>query len=336
VSAKEQLLVQLSKYRGSNAMSAVFEREEAEPRSFTRKLSLHAVLPQQALLAQLEGGLIANPSEPILLLHAWENANRSYAQCGRASRGTLLPEDVQPLQGIEALEIESALQRVRLYAPFDTHGVALFDAKVSKLITPQVTLNVARAASRSPRPGMSAGEIFRVAFEGSRKADPITRQVLGMHPNGGSILFTSFDEDIRLHHPPVYQDVPINKKDDRSAMLQAVCLAIGGGCGFIFAYRVDIGNGITRLIIMNGVHRVYELAKAGFQTVPVAVCDVHPMELPDPIVDFPKQILLDPQFNAPVITDFLNQDVVLELDYFPVLKTVRLNWSFEQYATVLK
>jgi len=317
-------------------MSAVFDREEAETRSLTRKLSLHAVLPQQALLAQLDGGLIANPSEPISLLHAWERASRSYALCGPATREDLLPEDVQPLQGVEALEIESALRRIRLYAPFDTHGVTLFDVKVSKLITPQVTLNVARAASRSLSPGMGAAEIFRIAFDGSRKPDPITRQVLGMHPNGGALLFTSFDEDIRLHHPPVFQDVPTNRKDEKSAMLQAVCLAIGGGCGFIFAYRVDIGKGITRLILMNGIHRVYELARSGFQTVPVAVCDVLPMELPDPIVDIPKQAFLDPQFNAPVITDYLNQNVVLELDYFPVLKTVRLNWNFEQYATVLR
>jgi hypothetical protein len=87
---------------------------------------------------------------------------------------------------------------------------------------------------------------------------------------------------------------------------------------------------------MNGIHRVYELAKAGHQSVPVAVCDVQSMELPDTLVDLPKQLLLDPEANPPVMTDFLNEAVVIELDYFRVLRTVRLNWNFEQYATVLR
>jgi hypothetical protein len=317
-------------------MSAVFEQEDSAPRSFTKKLSLHAVLPQQVLLGQLEGGLIANPAEPISLLHAWEKANRAFAQCGPVSRVSLAPEDLQPLQEVEAHEVESTLRRIRLYAPFDTHGAALYDVNISKLITPQITVSVARAASRSVRPEMTATDVFRIAFEGSRKPDPITRQILAMHPNGASVLFTSFDEDVRLHHPPVYQDIPINKRDDKSALLQAVCLPVGGGCGFIFAYRVEIGDGTKRLILMNGIHRVYELAKAGFQKVPVAVCDLRQMELPDPIVDLPKQVLLDPQLNPPLISDFLNEDVVLELDYFRVLRTVRLNWNFEQYGTVVR
>jgi hypothetical protein len=52
------------------------------------------------------------------------------------------------------------------------------------------------------------------------------------------------------------------------------------------------------------------------------------MEIPDPIVDIPKPVLLDPQFNMPLVTDFLDEDAVLKLDYFRVLRTVRLHWSF--------
>jgi hypothetical protein len=84
------------------------------------------------------------------------------------------------------------------------------------------------------------------------------------------------------------------------------------------------------------IRRIYELAKAGFQRAPIAVCDLQLMELPDQVVDLPKQMLVDLQANPPLVTDFLNRDVVLELDYFRVLRTVRLNWSFEQYVTVLR
>jgi hypothetical protein len=183
---------------------------------------------------------------------------------------------------------------------------------------------------------MTPGDVFRVAFEVGGAVEPITRQVLGIGPNGGSVLFTSYDEDMRLHSPPIYHDVPLKEKDDQGALLPAVSLLVGGGFGFVFAYRVALGRNTERLILMNGIHRVYELAKAGYQSVPVAVCDVQPLEVPDPLIDLPKQLLLDPEADPPVITDFLNEAAVLELDFYRVLRTVRLNWGFEQYATVLR
>lgn len=64
--------------------------------------------------------------------------------------------------------------------------------------------------------------------------------------------------------------------------------------------------------------------------------DLVPLELPDQFIDLPKDILLNPIQNPPLITDFLNNDVVIPLDYYRVLKTIRLNWNFEQYTTVLK
>jgi hypothetical protein len=118
--------------------------------------------------------------------------------------------------------------------------------------------------------------------------------------------------------------------------MQTACFAIGGGCGFMFAYRVEIADGTSRLILINGAHRAYAMAKAGFRTIPIAVCDLRPMELPDPLIDLPKQLLLDSQFNPPVVSDFLDPKIVLELGYFRVLRTVRFNWNFEQYVTVLK
>lgn len=318
-------------------MSAVPQEYRADANSLTRKLSLHAVLPQHVLLSQLENGFIASPAEPISLLNAWERASVALSQGEPALRSFLASDDIQAIQGVEEHDLESTLRRAKLYSPFDTHRVALYEVNISKLITPQITLNVGRAAQRAAiTPGMTAADVFRVAFEVTAQPAPITRQVLGMSPNAGSVLFTSFDEDIRLHHPPVYQAVPVNIKDGKSARLESVCLPVGGGLGFAHAYRVEIGNGVKRLFLMNGIHRIYELAKAGFQTAPIAVCDLQLMELPDQVVDLPKQMLVDLQANPPLVTDFLNRDVVLELDYFRVLRTVRLNWSFEQYVTVLR
>lgn len=128
----------------------------------------------------------------------------------------------------------------------------------------------------------------------------------------------------------------MNEKDTASPSFESVCLPVGGGQPFGVAYRIQIAPGISRLILGNGIHRVYSLAGAGYEWCPLLVCDLIPLELADPFVDMPKSILLDPNSNPPLITDFLNNDMVIPLNYYTLLKTIRLNWNFEQYVTVLK
>ena len=102
------------------------------------------------------------------------------------------------------------------------------------------------------------------------------------------------------------------------------------------ARRVPLGNGRYRLILSNGIHRVYRLLAAGYEWCPLIVVDNSPMEIPDPFVDFPKELLLGPTANPPLMADFLNENVAMQLEYHRVLKTIRFNWNFEQYVTVLR
>ncbi len=78
-----------------------------------RKLTLYSVLPQQAMLAQLDGGFIAEPSDREELRERWEGASTSYAQCGPGTRSFLAPDDCQALEGVEQARVDELLQRVR-------------------------------------------------------------------------------------------------------------------------------------------------------------------------------------------------------------------------------
>ena len=102
------------------------------------------------------------------------------------------------------------------------------------------------------------------------------------------------------------------------------------------AFRLQISTGTTRLILSNGIHRVYRLAKAGYEWCPLVVSDLVPMEIPEQFVDLPKDMLLLPNSNPPLITDFLNEEVMIPLDYFTLLRTIQFSWNFSQYMTVLK
>lgn len=306
-------------------------------RPIVSKLTLPAALPPQWLLAQLESGFVAKPSDKTALQALWEKANKAYKSSGPPSRSYLGVDDVKEIDNVPRSDIESALSRIRLYPPYDSHTTGIYNVRISKLVIPQIAINVSRAEKRATlKPSMKTQELFRTMFESAGKPEPIAKQTLGMAPTGGALMFTSYDEDIRLHHPPEYRSIPINERDSASPSLESVCLPVGGGLPFGSAYRIQIAGNISRLILNNGIHRAYRLAQLGYVWCPLVVCDLVLLEVPDPFVDLPKSVLLDPNSSPPLITDFLDNNVVIPLEYYTLLKTIRLNWNFEQYVTVLR
>ncbi len=303
------------------------------------KLTLFSVLPQPILLSQLDGGFIAEPKDRAALQETWKKANHAYSETGVASRSFVNPDDTQKIDETATGRIANALKRIRLYPPYDSHPTEILNVRISKLVTPQISITPSRAQRRADvKQKMTIDELLTMMFESKGEPEPITRQILGIAPNAGALIFTSYDEDIRLHNPPQFRRIPINERDSRSPSLESVCHPIGGGLPYASAYRIPVvlGGAINRLVLSNGIHRVYALAKANYEWCPLAVCDLSPIEIPEQFVDLPREILLNPNQNPPLITDFLNDRVTIELSMHTVLKTIRLNWNTEQYVTVLK
>lgn len=306
-------------------------------RSTVKKLTMFSFLPKQALLSQLDTGFIAEPNDRNVLQSLWERANKFYNNLGLPERSFATSNDIHHLDGIDQSRIENELRIARTYSPYDSHTTKIHNVRISKLVTPQVTINLSRAEKRTKiRQGMNITDLFDIIFESTIQPVSITRQLLGLGSDGGSLLFTSYDEDIRLHHPPLYRKIPLNETDPHSHSHESVCLPIGGGIPFGAVYRIQLAPGINRLILANGIHRVYRLAKAGYEWCPLLVCDLIPFEIPDPFIDLPRDILLNPNSNPALITDFLNDEVVIPLEYYTLLKTIRLNWNFDEYFTVIK
>src|SRR6267143_4827173 len=247
------------------------------------KLTLFSVLPQPILLSQLDGGFIAEPKDRSSLQEIWKKANHAYGEIGVASRSFADPDDTQKIADTASGRITNTLKRVRLYAPYDSHPTEILNVRISKLVTPQISVTPSRAQRRAEiKQNMTTDELLTIMFESKGEPEPITRQILGITQNGGALIFTSYDEDIRLYNPPQFRRIPINEKDSRSPSLESVCHPIGGGLPYASAYRIPVssGGGINRLILSNGIHRVYALAKAGYEWCPIAVCDLSPIELP--------------------------------------------------------
>lgn len=302
-----------------------------------RKLTLFSVLPLANLFQQFDSGLISNPASKQALQSMWNTASQAYGAAASASRSFITSGDVLPLQGVQASKVQNLLARIKLYPPFDSHQVDIQSVRITKLVTPQISINMARASSRANiSSNMSSDQLFDVAFNPAGNAPSINRQVLGLGPNNGAILFTSFNEDVRLYHPPFSMLLPSNPSDSQSTRLESTCFPVGGGSPFIWAYRIKLNASDIRLILCNGIHRVFSLAMVGYNTFPLAVVDALPSEIPDPFVELSHDMLVNPTMSPPLITDFLNPNVVIQLDYYQLLRTVRLNWQFEQNAIVLK
>jgi hypothetical protein len=305
--------------------------------ALVEKISLAGVLPAPALLSQLDAGLIASPSNRVELLAMWERSNRAYQRVGPASRSFSTDEDLRPLEGVTGDRVERIAARLKNYPPFDAHPTRILLANVRKLVTPQLTVTIGRMERRAKfAKRVTADGLFDMAFGAGSDPEPVFRQTLGLAPNGGALIFTSSDEDIRLHHPPQFRSLRINQNDTEGPELESICFPVGGGTPFVQVLRIQMGPGLARLILANGIHRVAAAARAGVEWFPAATCDLSPVELPDQFVDLPKALLLDPNFNAPLAADFADESVAIHLQCHRQLRTVRFNWNFENYSVGLR
>jgi hypothetical protein len=300
------------------------------------KLTLYSVLPFQVLLSKFDSGLIAEPSDKNTLYKLWEKTSRAYTGIGPGSRSLLGNGDIREIDDIPKSKKESLINRILLYPSFESK-TNIFYVRISKIVTPQVVINLLRAQQWSKiKKGMSAEELCDLMLEVRDCSVGINQQILAERSNGGSMLFTSFNEDMRFHHLPIYQKSALNGNDPTGPMVDGVCFKIGGGVSFASAYNVQIEAGKSRIIVTNGIHRIYKLAEQGYEWCPLAVTDIAPSELPDSLVQISNNTLLNPDSNPPVISDFLKKDITIPLGFFRLLTTIRLNWNFEQYDAIIK
>lgn len=194
------------------------------------KLSLFGFLPAQALLSQFDAGLIAGPTSKEQLLKAWEASHEQIMRLGSPTRSFATSVDIQDITGVDVEPVEALSRRLKTYPPFDSHKTAIRFVRVYKLVTPQLMLNMDRLHRRaSLTKDSSPWELLEVSFDPGNSPEPVVRQTIGMGPNGGALMFTSYDEDIRLHQPPLFRNLSLSETDTQSATLQSICFPVGGG-----------------------------------------------------------------------------------------------------------
>ena len=125
--------------------------------------------------------------------------------------------------------------------------------------------------------------------------------------------FSSDDQNIR-YIPPMplkpLQDLDIADGSAAKYGVKTVSVSVGPGLPFVHVLKVHVGlDGISRrpvyrLIISNGVHRIFRLAELGNTHVAALVQTMDWQDLPSMFIETPRDALLGP--GALKVTDMTN------------------------------
>jgi hypothetical protein len=121
------------------------------PDTYERKVNAILSIASQALLAQLDSGFIASPSDRNILMKKWESASTKYKSSSIPFRSYLMSDDLENLdqKQIDPQLVSNALNRAKLYPPYDSHPIQIYNINISKIITPQITLSEKRSKTRT-------------------------------------------------------------------------------------------------------------------------------------------------------------------------------------------
>jgi hypothetical protein len=248
-------------------------------------------------------------------------------------------------------KIQDVIASYRNYLPaaYDLAFVPL-----NMLVTPQRSVLLERAhrfAAGATQP-LSDDENAELCLGTPIRVPQIAAKWLGsgtnpQNPNQFTYMyqFESDDQDIRyLQIPPLGSLRTVNWAVDGAPHafdLETVPISVGPGTPLVQVLKVPVGLTITpqgvqtpiyRLILQNGVHRVFRLAELGNQDVAAMVHEVSQDKIPNVLVHTPKAAL----FSARplVVTDLANAAISRSFDWQKAKRLVKLQVVVTAETTV--
>jgi hypothetical protein len=215
-------------------------------------------------------------------------------------------------------KIEGLLTAYRAYLP-TTYELAY--VPISKLITPQtyVELDYARLSFQGLSRKLTDDEVAQYCLGAPVRGAKIDATFLG-YPKGGpgesNYQFSSEDDNMR-YIPPMplkpLHDIDLSAEASSARYdVKAIPVLVGPGLPFIQILKVPMrmgreGGQVSRLIISNGVHRIFRLAELGNTHVAAIVQTASMQEVPDPFIEARRDALFGP--SALRATDLANMEI---------------------------
>jgi hypothetical protein len=207
--------------------------------------------------------------------------------------------------------IESVLRSYRYYLP-PVFDIAL--VPIQKLVTPQASVSLEQVGSiLSGAAGpISDDENASLCLGPPRSSHEIEAAYLGSprtppYQNGFSYLYQFSSEDRNMRFIPIMTLKPVRDMDlategsEFPMDVKAIPIAVGSGLPIVHILKVPravdpaAGRNASRLIISNGIHRIFRLSELGNTHVAAMVQTMRYEDLPNPFIDAPRDQLFVPK-----------------------------------------
>jgi len=248
--------------------------------------------------------LYADDTNLSSLFQDWEIKSANYQTTPRNL--LVLDSDLLPLQVSQSIQsdIDALLEAFKHNLP---PRYELKFVPIDRLVSPQKNVIIERA--RSSFGGATSGQTDDQNAKfclGSQPSNPSIEVTLTGNQQSANQFayqyqFLSDNQDIRIQMPSPFR--PTLLVDHSTAgsnlpwMLNTIPIAVSGGTPQVMISKILMGqdkaqNKLYRLIIQNGVHRIFRLAELGNTHVAALVYELTQNELRDPVVETPKSALL--------------------------------------------
>lgn len=244
-----------------------------------------------------------------------------------------------------SVRIQRLISAYRAYLP-TIYEVGM--VPLSKLVSPQrhVDLDYARVSFDGIDRTLTDDEVANYCIGSPVRDAKIDASFLG-YPNGRpgefSYLyqFSSEDQNVR-YIPPMplkpFEDLDIASDGGTVRYdVKAITVLVGPGMPFVHVLKVPVGldgpagRQIYRLVVSNGVHRLFRLAQLGNTHAAALIQSVDIRDIPDPFVDAKRESLFGA--DALRITEMANEELGRVFKWKRSKRVIKLQVNVTQEVT---
>jgi len=201
--------------------------------------------------------------------------------------------------------------------------------EIDKLITSQgvVFLDFVEKLKQSFPQNPSAEQLFDICLTLTKEYAPISR----LKANENTYIYASDSADFRVIgvFPKPVKDYQLSSDLITGIPVRSVIVLLGYGLPVATAVEVD-----KKIFLINGFHRLYALAEMGVKEVPLLIHKITDQFDLSPYKPYITEFLFNHP-RPPLMKDFFNPDLTLEIKTIPRRKTIKVQVNHESFDVPL-
>ena len=293
--------------------------------NFETQRILHCIWAKNAFLNFVVSE--CSPEEVSNIQHisdSWNNSRDKFLELSKHTKFICKAIEVRNIPKEYNSRIEEARNNPAFKSAFNHAPVEFKIVEIDKMVASQNMINLTHADTlmKTFPKKLDFDAVFDICLNMDKEVPKTSEIFTQKHA-----IYTSANTDLRfLGSVPATPEV-LEEAHIRTGGLPAKVIMLIFGFG---ATPINLLSYDGKMFLNNGFHRVYALRKAGITHIPVVV-----QKITNPTIEMPKvynNLTLDQILTAdrlPVIQDFFDDDLVIDLKIKSKRKAVKVSWEVE-------